>query len=665
MKTYKARDLLNLTQDELWAMPDEYHKVLFEDGNEIITTDRLTKHSVTLWNPLKEFEGTTIKSSYHFGSNRVTASSILEILNSITWGIHSDTNETVDMDRLAKVIMETNNIYYNETTIRLGAYVTTLSMFDMDEVYQHPRIRAANKNIEATTHGIEEVSYKEIKATMRDPNELRGNIITDGLKSGTQKDDGLLQTFGPRGFPTDSNSSIFPEACLTGYAEGIWGLTENMMESRSGTKALLYNKELLKDTEYFNRKSQLIAQYVKNLHHGDCGGLLLDFPITSQTLKAMNGTYYLNESTNKLDWLKGDEKHLIGKKVKARLIIGCVHPDPQGVCSVCYGRLAFNVPYGTNIGHMSATTAGNKITSAVLSTKHTDASSAVEQFVIGGIEAKYLRVGKEEETLYLKKEVVSNGYRLVVNREEATNLADILMIDNLDNYPVESSSELERIGLIIGEGDDISGDVLTVSLYNRKASFSLDLLKHIKRKRWSLDNKDNIVIDLSGFNTDKPFLTLPNKHVNMYEVMKRIQSFLHSGSDPGGRKLSSGTVKYVSRTYLKNFKDPVEGLATTVALLNDKFKLNRTHCEILMYCMMIVSAQNKDYRLPKPGVSGQFERYNRLMSSRSLSCAMAYQEQHLPLMNPASFNYRNRNDHPYDLAVLGERPTAMMLNLKR
>ncbi|MFO5836853.1 hypothetical protein ACLBSM_32700, partial [Klebsiella pneumoniae] len=73
------------------------------------------------------------------------------------------------------------------------------------------------------------------------------------------------QSAGWRGFPTVINSDIFKYPVTSGYFDGIWNLYENMIESRSGTKALLYNKELLRVSEYFNRKSQLIAQYVQRL----------------------------------------------------------------------------------------------------------------------------------------------------------------------------------------------------------------------------------------------------------------------------------------------------------------------------------------------------------------------------------------------------------------
>lgn len=652
LSVYQSRDICDLPYDQLFLIPSEWHKVVFADG-EITTKDRVTKMSALVWKPFRHYPDVQILKEHHLQETRVTAKSIVKLLNKIIWHIKRTNPTPVDPEYLARLAIEAMNDCYNQVTINMPEFHATLSMFEINEVWQHPLVREANTNIEPTTHGIEGISYKKLKEAFLDPANFIGNSIIEGLKSGTQKIEQLYQAFGPRGFPTDINSDIFPEPVLQGYIEGIWGMYENMVESRSGTKALLYNKELLRVTEYFNRKSQLIAQYVMNLHRGDCGADYVTFPVMKGYLKSMNGKFYLNEETGKMDVLTGEETHLIGKRIKVRSVIGCVHKDPQGICSTCYGLLADNIPHGTNIGQVAAVSMGDKITSAVLSTKHTDATSAVEQYKLGGIEAQYLRDGTQSETLYLRKELAGKGFKLMISRAEAANLADVLMIDNLHGYPPTSASEMTRCGLVRDVAGVDVGDVLTVSLYNRRASLSLDMLKHVKQVRWELDNRDNIVIDLEGFDFSLPFLTLPYKHVNMYEVMKRFQSFLHSGSDTEGSKLSSDKVGFTSKTYLKNYSSVLEGVVATASLINEKINLPFVHCEVLAYAMTVKSIQQKDFNLPKPGINGQFEKYNKLMQSRDLAGTMAFEKQHEPFANPASFLYTERNDHPYVLAVMG------------
>lgn len=102
----------------------------------------------------------------------------------------------------------------------------------------------------------------------------------------------------------------------------------------------------------------------------------------------------------------------------------------------------------------------------------------------------------------------------------------------------------------------------------------------------------------------------------------------------------------------------MDALIAGHSLINEKITLNLAHTECLIYSMMIRSAAHKDYRLPIPGLIGSFEKYNRLMQNRSLAGAMAFEKQHEPLNNPTSFTNKCRNDHPYDLLVMGGKLSA-------
>jgi len=654
MNQYNARDLMALTKDELWALPEEHHTVVFDDG--VVTTHtRATITSAYFWGLLKDYPEVPVTRNFHMQDATFSSGLMLDILNRILWTVYDHYAGAVHSEVLAQKVFNVNNEFYNDFTTRISEYVAGMSMFDILEVMYHPDIKAANDKVDASQHSIENECYPAIKNALLNAPSLRQSALAKACRSGTVKMGQVLQSVGPRGFLTDINSDIFPEPIMTGYIEGINGLYETTIESRSGSKSLLYNKELLRTTEYFNRKTQLIAEYVQQLHAGDCGTPhLVDMPILRELLPYYEGKYYMNEG--KLTAMRGDEEHLIGTVVKMRSVLGCVHPDPTGLCEVCYGELGKSIPLGTNLGQVSAVSMGDKITSSVLSTKHSEATSTVEKFKLNKTEGRFLKYGEKPENLYLKPEYQTKKLKLVVARQEVANLADVLMLSDLDNYPVANASQITMMQIIVDYGDEgKSYDVLRVSLYNRKSSFSRELLKHIASKRWTHDERENVVIDLDGFDVKQPLLSLPFKHVSMHEVMKRIQSFLHSSSDTENKKLkvNAKDVTTSKLKFLKSYKDPVEALVTFTAMLNEKLNVNIVHCEVLVYAMMIRSAAQKDYRLPKPGIHGSFETYNRLMTSRSLSAAMAYEKQSRPLVIAGSFIYRERNDHPYDYILMG------------
>lgn len=653
MGLYNARDLLNLTEEELWNITiDDYHTLVCADGElEVVGADLI--NSVLLWYPLLDYPLVPILKAYvHDTDMAFRGNSNLKVLNRILWGIHSHHAERVDPELLALAAIRTMNRWYNIITIRCSSSVTTMSILDVLEVMDHPEIKAANATVEPTRYSIEDVVQKKIREVFNDPNSMPENPIALGIRCGTQKIDQCLQCFGPRGYVTDINSDIFDEPILKGYVEGIWDLYGSLIESRSGTKALLYNKELLSNTEYFNRKTQLIAQYVKDLAEMDCGTTnYIDVPVLKPLLKQMAGKYYLTEAGT-LDWLRGDETHLVGKTIKLRSVLGCVHPGSATICTICYGRLSYSVPRNTNIGQVSAVQVGDKITSSVLSTKHTDVTSRVDRLELSKTEGNYLRYGKQEEALYLRTELNNRHVRIIIDSNEAQNLADILMLKDISGYPVSNATALTQIHIQVETAEGTVSDLLNVALYNRKSSLTTEVLEYLRKHKWEYDARGNIVIDLGQFDISKPILILPNKHVNMYEVMKRIRSFLHSGSDDGAKSKLDPT-EYTGKIYLKNFKDPATGLMVFANMLNEKLSINFVHCEILVYAMMVRSSINRDYRLPIPGISGVFEKYNRLMLNRSLAGAMAFEKQHEQFNNPACYMTLDRNDHPYDVVLMG------------
>lgn len=651
MNSYKAKDFLKLSIEELWQLPEEWHQIEFADG--VITTHtRATIMSVLLWMPLSEYPDAPIYKAYHFGDRRLTAKAISRIVNEVIWGIHTHTNETINPEYLALQAIRCVNRLYNEGTSRLGAWVASLSLFDALDVMFEPHIQEARQKVEPTEFSIEQECYPVIEDVLRHSPSLAGNCIAEGVRSGTLKIGQVLQCFGPRGFMTDIDSGIFPRPITRSYMEGIDTLHDNMIESRSGTKSLLYNKDFLRGTEYFSRKTQLVAETVQRLHTGDCGtSLAVDYPVMENNLEGLKGKYYYLENGS-LSWIRGDEKHLIGTTIRMRSVLACEHSDPAGICSICYGRISFSRPYGTNIGHYSAVNAGDKITSSVLATKHLDSTSRVEKFHLPKIESKYLRYGKEPETLYLRKELRGKPIKLTIHKEEVKNLTDVIIAPTLDEYSPSNASQLTQVLITVDEGaEGQRSDVLHVSLYNRKSSFSREVLEHIRQVKWMHDSSDNVVINLEGFDYNQPLFTLPYKHVNMYEVMKRIQTFLHSGSDSENRKLAGKARS--SRLFLSKYTDPVEALSVFWTMLNERLNVNIVHCEVLLYAMMVRSSSQRDYRLPIPGLSGSFEKYNTLMFNRSLSAAMAFESQQDPLTRPGSFVNTLRNDHPYDAIAMG------------
>lgn len=665
MRTYSTDELLALDKEALWALPEGRHRVSFYDG-VIETHTRATILSVYYWFAVREYPETPISKEWHVESVGFDSGKMIDAYSKIIWGIYdhyASLGKPVDRDHLAYLTMDTQMNIYNDFTTRLSAYVTTFSMFDLLEIMDHPEVKKANDNVKPSQYSIESETYPAIGKVLKSKKEFPNNHIALGVRLGTTSLGQVLQCVSVRGYTTDIDSSIFQYPIMGSYVGGITNLYESMTESRSGAKAQGYNKELISDTETFNREMQLMTQTVKNLHRGDCGTqVFLEVPVLKELLPTMAGKYYLRED-GVLDVLKGNETHLLDKRIRIRSVLGCMHEDPNGICSVCYGKIADAIPDGTNLGHVSATTIGDKITSAVLSTKHLDSTSHVDPFRLGRLEAKYLRADREEDTIYFKDEMKHDRYYITLLHSEAAAIADLLIVDDPEILVNERLSSLTHVLLETPHPDDpdtLVPNELCVSQYNRKSSLTMEALLFIRDRGWEYleNNGRNIRIDMTGWDTSQPFLGLPFTHVNMVEYKNEFERFYTSGS--GGRQRAfkrkgRGMVAEVTKAprVLKDYENVRDALIAFALKSNDKISSNIVHREILLYAMMAQDPDNDNYHLPKPGISGKFINRTQVFRRRSLAPLMAYKHQADGIFDISSYMVKKRPDSPFDNILTG------------
>ena len=682
MKKYHANDLLKMSSDELWSIPDDKHIVVFDDG-ELEAWGRETILSVHYWNPIRYYPLTPISKHYHVASIGFNATKIIRALERVTWGIvrhYRSLGKEVDMEHMSILIRETDCLIYNMATTKKEVIknVTTLSAFDFIEVMRHPAIKEANDNVEPNHHSIEEVAYKKITEALKTAPELDKNPIAISVRAGTVPVGQVLQCIGPRGFTTDINSNIFKYPIMNGYFEGISTAYGKAVETRSATKATSYNKEMISDTETLNRILQLACQTVENLHPGDCGTTTtIEMPIVDDILKCLLGKYYIDEKGRERV-IHGNEKHLIGKTIQMRSILGCMHPDPIGVCAKCYGKIAENIPRDTNIGHVAAYTIGDIITSIVMSTKHLDSTAHVDPFVLTDKEVKYLhKKDPTKDILYFQRLLRGKKYSIVIFSEEAPAISDLSLVRDVDCLIPKRIASMSKI-LIEVENEEtgvMEREELQVSLYNRRASFTPFALSFIKRRGWEYINdidgqgnaymnsrktasaKKYIRIDMTGFDVREAFIELPFTHVNMLEYKKEFEKFIFSGSDSSTPNFPARITRRKNEPKPKmsvtDFDNPTDALVAFLTRTNKKIFTNVVHREVVLYAMMGRDVKGGDLRLPKPGITGQFASKDEVLRGRSLSGLCAYQMQGKTIFSYSAFTNVNRPDHPLDLILTG------------
>jgi len=652
---YYARELWNIPVEEIWNLPDGPMHISFDDG-VLETNMRATVYSYYLGEFHRQFPNTPLLMHHHLGKQQIKKGTELKILASALWDCKDCYGDLVDMEHLSYIAYEAINRVYNDFTTRLKAYVSTISILDFLDAMEHPEIKASNDNIQPSMLSIDE-NHSTIRRVLKTPGELLGNTLARIAKSNLVDIKQLEQCLGARGYVTDIDSNIFRQPITKGYMWGMMSLYDSMVESRSASKAHTYAKDPVAESEYFNREMQLVASVLTRLHKGDCGSTeYLQFKVQSADLRKLAGKYY-RLSDGSLAVIKESDHFLIGKLIEMRSVLKCKHPDSYGVCSVCFGELADSIPAKTNLGHVAVTLMCEIISQIVLSIKHLDGSSKVDDFSISDFDKRYIRA-EEDITIskkLVKDEVVSNtviklaerltGQKiyLTLTENQAQNLSEIFY-HPVDKLTPSVITELTEVNLTVEGKDDYRGTVtVPVSMGSRHSWLTTDALTYIKDKGWSITEFGNCIIDLSDWNVELPLFQLPLKHADMVQYMKTIKSFIMASGKPGKSQ--------VKKT-LKDFPTIDQGLLEFYKLISSKLQINIAYLEVIILTAMIRSADKLDHRLPRPIAEGELGSYRKNMVLRSHGQNLAYERQDKQLTDIRSFMVKKRPDSNFDTLLM-------------
>lgn len=673
-----ANKLLNYSTEELWEGLIDNFTLVFDDG-EILTTKKETIYSSYVWDFHRRYTSTNLSVKHHVSSiindnNRLGVSTHLYLINTVLWSVFDRYNSSYTLiDELTKYAYVISNNMYNELTYKLEEYVTTLDITDFISITTNNVLVKAMTDVEPSQEGIDKL-YTTIKDQLKNNNELKGNTLVKIASSGIVSMNQLLQCVGVRGYLTDMDNHLFKEPIMRGFVHGIRSFHDILIETRSSAKALINSKSPLSNSEYFSRKQQLICQNVQNLHYGDCGStnyinwLVRDSRFSNdeddedddinddledtkkktkvahryQTdLNTIAGKYYLDEDTNTLKIVKITDTHLLGKYIKLRSVIaGCSHPDPVGVCEVCYGETALSIPPRSNLGHINCTILTAELGQLILSTKHFEGSSVIEGIVLNLQERKWLNIQKDNNMYYLNKPAKHKSLSLMFSVMSVPGITDLKLVDSVFTLSLPRVSEFKEIGIICNDlkTNESITEYLKVSLPGRLSSMSHDLLNYIIYKGVNIDSIGNYILNMDEWNYTLPILSLPLKHFSMALHQTEIAELLGS------------TVK--ERINRGSKINPHSLLIDLHDLINRRLSIPLSAIEITLYSSMGVDPINNDFSLPKTNTTAGVGVMCDLLNSRSLSATMGYEGHREVLLSPSSYIHKNRVDHIYDTLIL-------------
>ena len=339
----------------------------------------------------------------------------------------------------------------------------------------------------------------------------------------------------------------------------------------------------------------------------------------------------------------------MGQTIKLRSTFRCQHPDPLGVCAVCYGRMSEQIPPNSNLGHANCTHVTEKNAQGVLSTKHLDSSTSIKGVIIEELYRRYVRTGSNENCFIMSDDIKIPGRAgrvfLRVDIDCAPTLEDVRRAEKISSLVESRMSEISEIEIQV---DDISTPI-SVRHGKRIAYFTYEFLDYIKEHGYMVDEETSqYVFDMRHWKWNVPFISLPMRHFNMSDHSKDIAQVLES------------TVKeLVERDRLI---DPAATLVELCTLINSKTKVNLAVIEITLLGAMIRSAETFEYALPKPWTQSGLGVMKYTLLHRSLAAYMAYEHHAEAIYSPESYVLKNRPEHvmdgilmPYEVFEQGNR----------
>jgi len=659
LDTINVRDVLSRDTDSLWDILPNKFVMVFDSQETMEVTKKSTIFSSCYWDIVREYPNTILVPKHHLEfylkGKPFTSKSHLNILNALYPSIVEAYNlYRPDMrNHLNRRIFEVNNeSAYNRLSTKLYQYMTSIDILDVIEVSDNENILKAVEDCNLSEDGVDQLSNKVISIIKNDKS-LDNNRLARALRYGILRDNQVVQSVAMRGYVTDVDSDLFMRPVTGCYVNGIRSIYESLVESRLGAKSLLYSEEPLRQTEYLSRRLQLLSMTVERIHYTDCGSQeYLEFLVqpdkydsygklvSKSNLDILIGKYYLDPLDGTLKSIKGNETHLHNTWIKLRdPVAGCKHPDPHGICSVCFGDLSQNIQPGANVGHLCASAWGKIIAQLILSVKHVESSTNSRCVKIDNDNRDYLDTDIKRDKYYLRKNIVDNDYYLEVSKDAMPNLNDIIDVKGISYVDIARTTSIEEIKLF----NATDYKIFPIQVDNMTGVFTAEFIEYLKVKKWTLNQRGNYIFDISEWNCNHPFISLSKKEFNNFELSKLIEKIITS------RGLKESKKKE------RRERDESEAiLRELVEVVNTKLKVNFAILSTIVYGTMVKDPSVFDARLPKAGEEKRAGILKETLPNRSLSGVFAFEVMAPEFVAPKSYFPLYRDNYVMDIFLTPE-----------
>ena len=532
-----------------------------------------------------------------------------------------------DKEKFLKESFNVINNIFNQIVHRKGNYVATIDAVDFINVINDPAIVKAHESLQPTPESVEQ-TYRAIRNYMNVKNGR--NRFVEAYRSKAINDNQANQCIGPRGFVTGLDRTVYRKPITSGFIRGMQTLYEIITESLTAAKSLNATDTHIRTSEYASRRIQLLTMSFTQVDVNDCGSNdLLDVFVTEKYLPNLKGIWYKVFDTDELKMINGTETDLINRVIKIRNAFGCKSPNPHHVCTTCLGALSENFKENSNVGYTMTSFLMEKLTQAILSTKHLTHSVKKSAIKLEGLVEKYF-YPSEANDIYFNQDLDLSKLAIVLPANKLNKLADVLNLDHT-NVALNKVGELEVVGIRNEKNNPPIIESVNISYKDRMSTITRDLLKHIKTTDLEVDARGNYIVPMKGFDITRPVFSNQMKETNIISFVNKIASIIEN-TKPSRLTLEEHFFMFVDTVL-------------------DQFPCNLSVLQSIIFATTAYNPSAGNYRLARNTPHAHQEKSSTLFRHRSASQLLVYESQQSELLKhpTVAFSTEYRFDHPLDV----------------
>lgn len=641
MRKITAREILNISLNDIWNLPNQEYEVTYDDGQTYVQRQRFIIFDRYFWELILLHPQTPITynctTASVIGNNHFNADTHIKLFEKIFKHIIS-VNHLVTFSQkesLLKRIYQIIDLIQNQVVMKASADVYTINAMDFVDVVKNPQIVQIADTMAPTPEGVES-AYKQIRQFVT--NDKSTNRFIRAYRAKSINENQSNQCIGPRGFVTDLDRTVFRKPIQNGFIRGMGSLYEMMTESCTAAKSLNATGTHIQQSEYTSRRIQLLSMIVTGVVDGDCGSHeYLPILVTEQNIETLKGKFYLNDQGG-LSEIVGDDPNLYSKVLNLRTVLGCKHHDSTKVCMTCLGNMGGNFENTTNLGYTATAYLMEKVTQSILSTKHLTHSVRKSFIKLEGLATKYFCCNDNGD-LFFRPDIDLTGLVLVLPNSKVGKLVDVLNMQHT-NIGLAKIGELDTIYIKNLNAKPPISETLNISYKDRFSVLTHYLLEYIKGSELESDSRGNFIIPLDRIDKTKPIFNNPLKESNIINFVNRIAGIIETNKD--------------------KVTDPVEKLALLFNTTMEKFKCNLFVLEVLVYATTTFNAMNNNYRLGRNSTTPYTESKVNLFRNRDFAALASFEDQmnELKLQPVSAFSNNGKQDHPMAVFFMPQEAVA-------